>query len=98
MNWNRLVGFYHVAKHGNFTKAAENVFVTQSALTHQIQALEAELGCLLFERIGKRKILLTAAGKRLFAFPCQRPDACPPFRISRNGRFVLEYDSYESFG
>ncbi|MCL5957766.1 MAG: LysR family transcriptional regulator [Chloroflexi bacterium] len=68
MNWNRIVGFYYVAKQGNFTKAAENVFVTQSALTHQIKALEAELGCLLFERIGKRKILLTAAGKRLFAF------------------------------
>ncbi len=68
MYWNRIIGFYHVAKQGSFTKAAENVFMTQSALTHQIKSLEAELDCLLFERIGKRKILLTAAGKRLFAF------------------------------
>lgn len=68
MEWQQIVGFYHVAKLGSFTKAAEATFRTQSALTHQIKALETELDCLLFERIGKRKIRLTPAGERLFAF------------------------------
>lgn len=68
MEWQQIVGFYHVAKLGSFTKAAGATFRTQSALTHQIKALETELDCLLFERIGKRKIRLTPAGERLFAF------------------------------
>jgi len=68
MEWQQIIGFYHVARLGSFTRAAEATFRTQSALTHQVKALEEELDCLLFERIGKRKILLTAAGKRLFTF------------------------------
>lgn len=68
MEWQQIIGFYNVAKLGSFTKAAEATFRTQSALTHQIKALETELDCLLFERIGKRKIRLTPAGERLFAF------------------------------
>lgn len=68
MEWQQVVGFYHVARNGSFTKAAEATFRTQSALTHQVKSLEAELDCLLLERIGKRKILLTPAGERLFAF------------------------------
>jgi len=68
MDWNQLTGFYHVAKHASFTRAAEAIFKTQSALTHQVKSLESELDCLLFERIGKRKIRLTTAGERLFSF------------------------------
>ncbi len=68
MEWQQVIGFYHVAKLSSFTRAAEATFRTQSALTHQIKALEAELECLLFERIGKRKILLTPAGERLYSF------------------------------
>ncbi len=68
MDWNQITGFYHVAKHGSFTRAAETVFKTQSALTHQVKSLETELGCLLFERIGKRRIRLTTSGERLLLF------------------------------
>lgn len=68
MEWQKLIGFYHVAKLGSFTRAAEATFRTQSALTQQIKALEDELGCELFERIGKRKIVLTPAGEKLFRF------------------------------
>jgi len=68
MDWNQITGFYHVAKHGSFTRAAEAIFKTQSALTHQVKSLESELGCLLFERIGKRRIRLTTAGERLLSF------------------------------
>lgn len=68
MNRGQIIDFYYVAKYGSFTKAAGAVFKTQSALTHQIKSLEEELECLLFERIGKRKIRLTLVGERLFTF------------------------------
>jgi DNA-binding transcriptional LysR family regulator len=68
MEWQQVIGFYHVAKFGSFTKAAEATFRTQSALSQQIKALERELECQLFERIGKRKLRLTSAGERFFRF------------------------------
>src|SRR3989304_5457995 len=68
MEWQQLVGFYQVARLGSFTKAAEATFRTQSALSQQIKALEEELACPLLERIGKRKLRLTAAGERFWRF------------------------------
>jgi len=68
MDWQQIIGFYHLAKLGSFTKAAEATFRTQSALSQQIKALEAELDCQLVERIGTRKLRLTPAGERLLVF------------------------------
>ena len=68
MEWQQVIGFYQVAKLGSFTKAAAATFRTQSALSQQIKALERELDCHLFERIGKRKLRLTSAGERFFTF------------------------------
>jgi len=68
MEWQQILGFYHVAKLGSFTKAANITFRTQSAISQQIKNLEEELGCQLFERIGKRKLRLTSAGNRFFKF------------------------------
>jgi len=53
-----------VAEEGNFTRAAANVFVSQSALSQQIQALETEVGAVLLNR-SKRGVHLTAAGEIL---------------------------------
>ena len=50
-----------VADEGNFTRAAARCFVVQSALSHQIKALETELGAALFARTSRR-VALTAAG------------------------------------
>ena len=68
MEWQQIIGFYHVAKLGSFTKAAGATFRTQSALSQQIKNLEQELECQLLERIGKRKLRLTSAGERFFTF------------------------------
>lgn len=68
MEWKQIVSFYHVARLKSFTRAAGAIFRTQSALTQQIKALEEELGCLLFERIGKRKLKLTVAGEKFLTF------------------------------
>ena len=68
MEWQQIRGFYHVARMRSFTKAAEATFRTQSALSQQIKRLEEELDCLLIERIGSRKLRLTAAGEKFFGF------------------------------
>ena len=68
MEWQQIIGFYQGAKLGSFTKAGDATFRTQSALSQQIKALEKELDCHLFERIGKRKLRLTSAGERFFEF------------------------------
>lgn len=51
-----------VADTGSFTRAAARCFVTQSALSHQIAALERELGQMLFTRTS-RSVRLTEAGE-----------------------------------
>ena len=51
-----------VASTGNFTRAAKQCLVVQSALSHQIAALERELGTKLFARTSRR-VGLTAAGE-----------------------------------
>ena len=51
-----------VASTGNFTRAAKQCLVVQSALSHQIAALERELGVRLFARTSRR-VALTAAGE-----------------------------------
>ena len=61
-----LKGFDAAARHLSFTRAAEELFLTQSALSRQIQALEEQLGVPLFER-RHRQLLLTDAGQRLHA-------------------------------
>ena len=68
MEWQQIIGFYQVARLGSFTKAAVATYRTQSALSQQIKALERELDCHLFERIGKQKLNLTSAGERFLTF------------------------------
>jgi len=51
-----------VAEERSFTRAAERCFVVQSALSHQIKALERELGVTLFARTNRR-VEPTAAGE-----------------------------------
>jgi len=57
----RLKVFRAVAQHLNFRKAAEQLFLTQPAVTLQIKALESDLGLRLFDRTGG-KIALTQQG------------------------------------
>lgn len=61
-----LLAFEASARLGSFTRAAAERFVTQSAMSRQIRALEDQLGVPLFER-RHRALALTADGERLFA-------------------------------
>ena len=51
-----------VARHGHFTRAADELHVAQSAVSHQVRRLEQELGVELLERT-TRSVELTAAGR-----------------------------------
>jgi DNA-binding transcriptional LysR family regulator len=58
-----LQAFECAARHGNFTRAAEELSLTQSAVSRQIRDLEQQTGLLLFERVRKR-VVLSQAGAR----------------------------------
>src|SRR3954470_105522 len=53
-----------IADAGSMTKAADRLFVTQSALSHQLRDIEARFGTPFFTRVGRRMVL-TAAGRRV---------------------------------
>ena len=57
MNLRHLEHWLALAETGSFSRAAEKLHITQSALSRSIQALEEELGGPLVDRIGKRNEL-----------------------------------------
>jgi DNA-binding transcriptional LysR family regulator len=59
----QLNAFAALARCGSFTVAARELFLTQSAVSHAIKALEDDIGCRLVDRIGKR-IQLTPSGEQ----------------------------------
>jgi len=64
MTLDQLRIFLAVAEHLHFTRAAEELYITQPAVSAAIQSLEQEYAVKLFHRIG-RQIQITEAGKLL---------------------------------
>jgi DNA-binding transcriptional LysR family regulator len=62
MNLNQVQIFCTVAKHLSYSMAAEELFITQPAVSQQVKALERQLNVKLFERVG-HKLFLTEAGE-----------------------------------
>lgn len=60
----QLAAFCAVARRQSFTLAAKELFLTQSAVSHTIRALEEEVGSRLLDRVGRR-VALTQAGEQL---------------------------------
>ena len=56
--------FCTLARTGSFTKAARELHLTQSGISHSMKALEGDTGCRLLDRLGK-KVVLTQAGEQL---------------------------------
>ena len=65
-----LVGFESAARHLSFTRAGEELRLTQSAVSRQIKELEDQLGVPLFQR-RHRALALTEAGKQFYAAAAQ---------------------------
>ena len=63
---NALRSFDAAARHQSFTRAAEELCVTQGAVSHQVKALETELGLQLFKR-ERRVLVITDAGRDYLA-------------------------------
>jgi LysR family transcriptional regulator, glycine cleavage system transcriptional activator len=63
---NALKAFEAAARHESFTRAADELCVTQGAVSHQVKALEAELGLKLFNR-QQQRLVITEAGRSYLA-------------------------------
>ena len=67
LNFHHLLYFWRVARAGHLTRAAQELHVSQSALSAQIRQLEERLGEALFERAGKR-LVLTRTGQMVMSY------------------------------
>jgi DNA-binding transcriptional LysR family regulator len=56
--------FSVLARTGSFTQTARELHLTQSGVSHSMKALERDVGCRLFDKLGK-KVVLTQAGEQL---------------------------------
>jgi DNA-binding transcriptional LysR family regulator len=63
-DWNRVRAFLATAEQGSFSGAARILKLTQPTVSRQVDALEAELGVALFERVGK-SLIMTPNGQDL---------------------------------
>src|ERR687893_2087202 len=63
---NALKAFEAAARHESFTRAAEELCVTQGAVSHQVKALETELGLKLFTR-ERQRLIITEQGREYLA-------------------------------
>src|SRR5216684_6987576 len=94
-----LRGFESAARHLSFTRAAAELFLTQSAVSRQIQALESFIGVPLFERRHKA-LALTEAGQAYYRTVAtileQLRDATRRLRETRTGH-VLTVTTTVSF-
>jgi len=73
---NALKAFEAAARHESFTRAAEELCVTQGAVSHQVKALEAELAVKLFNR-ERQRLIITEAGA-IISPSCARRSTVSP--------------------
>lgn len=60
-----LLAFEAAARHESYTQAAQELHLSQSAVSRQVQTLEQQLGVALFRRVGRR-VVLTDVGRRYY--------------------------------
>lgn len=88
MEIRQLRYFAAVAEQNSFSKAAEKTYVAQSALSHQIAQLEAELGVKLFHR-NNRGTTLTEAGETFFTYAVSILKQLDDAQLSVQGPFSV---------
>jgi len=102
MNFNQLKAFYFAVKYRSYSAAAEALYITQPAVTKQVQQLEATYGIKFLNRFGK-KMVLTDAGEvlydfadKIFQIENQAEERLRDFQQRKSGR--LRIHAGESFG
>lgn len=97
-----IEAFLTVQQTGSVTKAAEQLYISQSSLSTRLRTLERELGCSLFTRgRGDRAMLLTPEGERFLPLAQQHKDLEEKMRtLARDAmpRRVLRTASFSSIG
>lgn len=93
--------FACAARHGSFTRAAEELNLTQSAVSRQIRTLETQLGVVLFERVRKR-VVLSEAGRALLPQVARLLDQSEEIMrralAASDGKALLTIATLPSFG
>ncbi|WP_027235266.1 LysR family transcriptional regulator [Leisingera caerulea] len=84
-DWNHIRAFLATAETGSLSAAARKLGLTQPTLSRQVAALEAELGVLLFERVG-RALALTEAGHELLTHSRKMGEAANGLRLAATGQ------------
>ena len=99
MRYVQLRAFHYVAICGGFSRAAEELFLTQPAISDQVRKLEEEYDILLFNR-HKKQVTLTPAGDRLleitrrfFDYETQARELLSESRAMRAGNLRIVADS-----
>ena len=95
MNQNQLKYFVAAAETRSFTKAAEQFYISQTAITQQIRQLESSLGCVLFDR-STRPVTPDAGGENVPAGGKGHLGADEPGRSS--GCMMLRWGSAAACG
>ena len=102
MNLNQLKIFYYAAKNGNLSSAANELFITQPAVTKGIQRLQEHYEIKFIDFVGK-KLMLTDAGEvlyqiaeKIFEMEKQAEESIRDFQQRKRGR--IRVLSSESFG
>jgi LysR family transcriptional regulator, transcriptional activator of nhaA len=67
LNYHHLLYFWHVAREGTISRAAEKLHLGQPAISTQLRSLETSLGIRLFHRVG-RNLELTEMGRTVFRY------------------------------
>jgi DNA-binding transcriptional LysR family regulator len=102
MNLNQLKIFYYAAKNGNLSSAANELFITQPAVTKGIQRLQEHYEIKFVDFVGK-KLMLTDAGEvlyqiaeKIFEMEKQAEESIRDFQQRKRGQILIL--SSESFG
>ena len=84
-DWNQAKAFLATAEEGSLSAAARALKLSQSTLSRQVEALEQELGLVLFERVGKG-LTLTPSGRELLSHVRPMGEAANRVSLSATGQ------------
>jgi DNA-binding transcriptional LysR family regulator len=102
MNFHQFKTFYYAAKYESLSAAAEALYITQPAVTKQIQQIQENCGIKLFNRSGKRFILTDAGealysiAEKIFHLEDQAEEIIRDFQQHKSGHIRIH--ASESFG
>jgi len=100
MTTSEIQSFLAICRYKTVTRAAENLYITQSSLSTRLRTLERELGSTLFSRRkGSREMILTSMGKQFFDLAVQYDQIISQMeQLCRKNSISLRVSSLNSLG